>query len=347
MATNYDSLAAAASTASTAALASPPSVTIARCGGGSTTLVVEEGAPLASLAQHTPFLVRIAIGSPRQEDLAVSHASPVHGTGADGRYELRLAAPTRYAHPAGDHLRYVERQRVLSTRFVIQSDGDHLFDAFVRGPAAPHLHDDDEGGTSLRLENMTRVGHALLAGRLHQHRSSVLTLATRAVHGWAAFSYAPDAFAAQAVAVQMSAISRQTVPLSRGSSRPGEEGGDSLAPLVAVIDLGRQCGYWSNVSEEGSGWVVKLHLHDLARGSYWRAAEELSSSERRLLGVGPIGSFETPLHARYTRTSEHGEQLPDAANEATSLPDGGIVSETLSPAVDDQNLTLVEYAIVG
>ena len=76
-----------------------------------------------SAALPAPFVIRVAVGLPSQEDLTVASTEPLHGQGEDGRFRLRLAIPTRFAHQAGELLRHVELTRVQGDALVVLRGG--------------------------------------------------------------------------------------------------------------------------------------------------------------------------------------------------------------------------------
>ena len=107
--------------AAAAAAASPPAVVIALAAERSPVLLVRDGSALAALP--APFVIRVAVGLPSQEDLTVASTEPLHGQGEDGRFRLRLAIPTRFAHQAGELLRHVELTRVQGDALVVLRGG--------------------------------------------------------------------------------------------------------------------------------------------------------------------------------------------------------------------------------
>ena len=128
----------------------------------------------------------------------------------------------------------------------------------------------------------------------------VTTATSVAVLGWAAFSFDAAMFGAPAVAVHLSSFRGA---LSRGSR-------DEARPLVGAFDWERGIGYWSNVTEQGSGWVAKLRLDGVGEAAYSRApSEQLAAREQRRYGVAPIETYQSRLYARYTATSELGYEL--------------------------------------
>ena len=348
-----------------AAQLAPPAFTLKAAPLGGSTLLVDGASPLAAL--RLPIMIRIAVGRPQQEDLVVKRAVPLHPdrhnkssyaleTSTDGRFTLHLGSPLRYNHVPGEALRHVERQRSLGTQFIIHRGGgddadSHLFDARILGPDAPHLHADggvDTRGNTLELQydNITANGYIMLHDGIRSRALS--TALSAAIRGWAAFSFEPHMFAAPAVAIRMYAAPKAQHPgglkLSRGGSSAQDDipqvgqAGASVTPpplraLVGVLDPSNGYGYWTNVSEDGSGWVAKLRLSefpkrrdDLSHGgmpysynddaaatqptahrAYWDGGEKLTASERLAFGLGEVGElYGSPLYARYTRTSELG-----------------------------------------
>ena len=355
-----------------AADAAPPAYTIASAPAGSARLLVDAASPLAALQAHAPFMVRIGVGRPQQEDVIVTGLSALHGThtaeggvtAADGRFALLLAAPTKFAHVPGEALRHIARQAVLSTRFTVHAGSRaHLFDARILGPDAPTLDADGEPPLSLQLVNITNLGMTTLEHAVHGQ--AALAAATAAIRGWACFGFEPAVVAASSVAIRLFGV-RKSAPLTaRGPpllSRGGPSAQDAAPPtvadlgasapsprlrhLAAVLDPATSVGYWSNVSEAGSGWVAKLRLDELPRppvvdstagafsyssatatsseatglptsaggrgaswASYWQGAERLTSAERRAFGLGLVAArYGSEQYARYTTTSELGLQ---------------------------------------
>ena len=153
----------------------PAVFTIAQASAGATHLLVDAATPLAQVP--APYLIRIAVGLPQQEDLAVVGTMALHGSNgtaaaADGRFELTLGEALRFTHAHGEPLRIVDRQAVLRTRFLVYTGGEasqtidetsstRLFDAHISGPDAPHLHDDFQT-LDLQLANLSAMGHHAL-----------------------------------------------------------------------------------------------------------------------------------------------------------------------------------------
>ena len=103
--------------------------------------------------------------------------------------------------------------------------------------------------------------------------------------------------------------------------------------------LSGQRAYWSNVSDEGSGWVAKLDLTAGTKsGGHQRLRERLSARESRLLGVGAIEVFDDPLYARYTHTSELSYVVPPLGEEPRL--------QTLAEVGLQQDCTLIEYFLL-
>ena len=80
---------------------------IAPAAAGAPSLSFGGASALATLP--APFLLRLAVGTARQEDLSVAELTPLHGAGADGRYRARLRAPALYSHETGDPARAIDR----------------------------------------------------------------------------------------------------------------------------------------------------------------------------------------------------------------------------------------------
>jgi hypothetical protein len=342
--------------------ASGPAYTIASTPPGASHLLVDGASPLASL--HMPFLIRIAVGQAQQEDLVVAGASALHGvngteTAADGRFALHLASPSRYAHVPGEALRHISRQAVLGTRFHIYSGGGRggeaalpLFECRIASADAPHLHDDGEP-VELQLFNLSSRGFRALRESGSASSTDLLRASAAAVRGWASFSFEPAMALAAAVAIRFFRFEKHGRSSGRTSGGVAGGGGDAggggwmsltrggdaahetspLRPLVGALDLQASRGYWSNVSESGSGWVSKLRLRSFPRfgqrlrdrgefvddGVYWPSTAPLTADERRMLGVGPVGAIlngGSRLHARYTLSSELGAELSRRVDEA-------------------------------
>ena len=297
-------------------------------------LLVDEASELDAFA--TPFTIRISVGAHNQEDLVVTNSSALHG-GADGRFALRLAAPTRRAHFAGELLRRVQLHALLRTRFEVEWDGQRLFDAHVEGPDVPQL--DDERDAALAVSRLTAEGRTAVA----EPAGRALAAARAAVRGWCLFAFAPEDVEAASVRIGLGPVSRGDVSLlSRGGSAgvgplADGTGGQAVVhasrPLAAVLDQRRERGYWSNVSEARAGWVVKVPLGEMRRGvagtRSWPIAWSgpgsqtdprehppppvLSAREARQLGLGRVSSFGHGLYSRTTPNSEVG-------TPATELP---------------------------
>ena len=276
-----------------------PAWVIAPASSGASVLTVDDGDALAALT--LPFIVRIGVGSSAQEDLTVTEMWPLHGDGSDGRYSLRFAAPSRYAHVHGERLHHVELPQMLSTRFKVHWQGAHLFDAFVRGPDVPHLHGSTEPLALITI-NASAAGLAVLAEPAHRAVAST----SAAIFGWASYSFENASFAAATVAILLSPFRGV---LSRGRRATASR------PLVGALDLQRGRGYWSNVTEEQSGWVARLELADDLGAAYVPLRTRLVSAEVQRFGVGPILPFDSTLYARYTPTSEQGFVLPELPSE--------------------------------
>ena len=248
-----------------------------------------------------------------------------------------------------------------------------LFDATIVGPDAPHIHSEGEpldlqladitadGMHALRRHHPTLrpgMSHAHHDyGDLEAHETSwdaqqadpsvraLLLAMNAAIRGWAAFGFEPAIFAAATVAIRL--ISRrggrhgrggggrsgQAFVLSRGGGALLVPDPKPLRPLAGALDLANSRGYWTNISEAGSGWVAALPLDDFPHaprggalgapqhrgfgaGSHreaWPAGRPqpmLTAEERQLLGVGPVNDrYGSELYARYTPTSELGVEL--------------------------------------
>ena len=178
-------------------------------------------------------------------------------------------------------------------------------------------------------------------------------LVAAAVRGWCAFIFEPAAFAASTVhlrfalvdAAQLAGAPRRAdmpppaaapeqntstptaavVPTAGFFTRGGIAAHTRLPlrPLVGAIDIDRARGYWSNISEAGRGWVAKVSLFEFPHrhDAYWEAGDsgrfELTASEQRMLGVGPIDrAFNNPHYSRATPTSELGRERAGAAVSA-------------------------------
>ena len=241
----------------------PPAFTIASAASGSAKLRVDGASPLVQVP--APFIIRIAIGLPQQEDLAVVDYAALHGLNGtltaasnDGRFELTLGAPMRFGHAAGEPLRLIDRQAVLRTRFQVYSSGQQagasnafgtsvggvstatphirqsatrLFDAYIVGPDAPHLHDEstplDLQLSDLSVEGMRALGryqpttaggslppfahythgtlltHDEQLRRAEANAGALMLAASAAVRGWASFAFEPSAFSAATVAIRL------------------------------------------------------------------------------------------------------------------------------------------------
>lgn len=239
----------AAALAIEAADFAPPAFTIASAPANSGKLLVDAASPLAAV--HVPYMIRICVGRPQQEDLVVSGIEALHGnystrdsafpTASDGRFALHLASPTLFAHVPGEALRHVQRQAVLSTTFPIHAGASsHLFDATILGPDAPHLHADGASSSlELQLANITSRGYATL----HDPTAGPATIAaaTAAVRGWASFGFAPAVISAASVAIRLFGVRKPAhwparatdaaiVPLSRG----GASAQDDAPPVVGA-----------------------------------------------------------------------------------------------------------------
>lgn len=305
--------------ASELAAAARPANVILPAASGSVRLDIDGGAALAAL--DTPFVIRLAVGMHTQEDMPVSHLTPLNGDAADdGRFTIHLRQPTRYAHFSGESLRHVEVTNVLSTRFVVSWEESYLFEAWLRGPDVPNLHS--------ALPVMITTANASLAGlnALGNAAGRALRGTSVAIFGWAAFSVEASALAAAAVALRLTPACSA---LSRGSRRSQAA---PLRPLAGAL-LGAR-GYWTNLTDEDSGWVAKLDFADGVVGEYRPLRERLSTREGRRFSIGPIETFEGPLYARQTTTSELGYIVPPA--RAMSVPE----------AEEDEECTSIEYQVL-
>ena len=312
-------------------------------------------------------MIRIAVGRPQQEDLVVKRAVPLHpdrhnkssyalDTSTDGRFTLHLGSPLRYNHVPGEALRHVERQRSLGTQFIIHRGGgddadSHLFDARILGPDAPHLHADggvDTRGNTLELQydNITANGYIMLHDGIRSRALStalsaairgVGRLLLRAAHVCGARCGDTHVCGTEGTASRWVEAESRREPAQDDIPQVGQAGASVTPPplraLVGVLDPSNGYGYWTNVSEDGSGWVAKLRLSefprrrdDLSHGgmpytanddaaatqptahrAYWDGGEKLTASERLAFGLGEVGElYGSPLYARYTRTSELG-----------------------------------------
>ena len=90
---------------------------IAPAAAGAPSLSFGGASALATLP--APFLLRLAVGTARQEDLSVAELTPLHGAGADGRYRARLRAPALHSHETGEPARAINATDLLRTRFEI------------------------------------------------------------------------------------------------------------------------------------------------------------------------------------------------------------------------------------
>jgi hypothetical protein len=81
--------------------------------------------------------------------------------------------------------------------------------------------------------------------------------------------------------------------------------------------------------------VAKLDLADWAGGEYRPLRERLSSREGSRFSIGPMETFEGPLYARQTTTSELGYIVPPA--RAMSVPEA---------EEDDLECTSIEYQVL-
>ena len=305
-----------------AALA-PPAYVIIAAEKGAVSLTIDGGDLIAAIP--LPFVIRIAVGMHGQEDLPVSALAPVHGSAADGRYVIHLARPSRFTHVPGESLRHVEVTRVLGTRFAVHWEESHLFDAWLQGPYVPSLHSMEP--VALITENVSLAGLAALDDVSGQ----ALRGASAAVFGWAAFNMEASLLAAAVVAVRLSPLCGA---LTRGSHRGGT-GYPPLRPLVGAV-LGDR-GFWSNLTEEGRGWVAKIDLEpsDGSSATGPRLWERLSSREGRWFGLGPIERFDDPLYARHTFTSELGYVVPPAGAPPRV--------RTLAEAHETEECLFIEY----
>ena len=92
--------------------------------------------------------------------------------------------------------------------------------------------------------------------------------------------------------------------------------------------------FWTNLTDEDSGWVAKLDFADGVVGEYRPLRERLSTREGRRFSIGPIETFEGPLYARQTTTSELGYIVPPA--RAMPVPE----------AEEDEECTSIEYQVL-
>ena len=240
-----------------------PAFTIASSSVGAARLLVDGASPLQAIPP--PYLVRIGVGLPRQEDLVVDHVAPLHNgteaTAADGRYALHLAAPARHYHAPGEALRHVHRQATLSTRFAVHAgggDASFLFDCRLTTPDAPHLYDDGVP-LELQLYNIAPEGwYALRAPAAT--RAALVGAATAAVRGWAAFAFDPSVVAASYVAIRL---------FSHRGGRRGQRGGRTdgaaagePAPSRAAAAAGTaatppsSAARWSRLSTSPRVWAT-------------------------------------------------------------------------------------------
>ena len=195
----------------------------------------------------------------------------------------------------------------------------------------PHLHSDLP--VALTTANASLEGVRILADPASPVHSGALA----AVFGWSSFGFEAATLAAVAVAIRLSPFGAARRALSRGSER-AQRAGASLPPLVGALDLRRHVGYWSNITEEGAGWMAKVTLSDARSGTYWPVSDSrLASHEQALFRVAPIATFESPLYSRPTPTSEIGHELPNV------LPSGLQEPSTASSAMDA--LLKIEYSL--
>lgn len=337
--------------------------TIAHASVGDATLLVDSATPLVRVPM--PLVIRIAIGLPQQEDLPVVSFSTLHfsnGTvaapmSADGRYSLRLGAPTRFAHAAGEPLRVIDRQAILQTRFQIFTERPggspsgssavapvvRLFDGYLMGPDAPHLHDED-APLDLQLSDLSADGMKALGrhdptvrkgrpsyrhhayGPLSAHDAPLLQSAwqsaaplmltvSAAVRGWASFAFEPSAFTAANVAIRLRPVhanvgsANRRLSLSRGGTslhRPALP----LLPLVGAVDLATGRGYWTNATEGGLGWVASLRLADFP---------QLVRGGARQSGFGSVGGGGGGSMARVDAAGDGGVGRPELSAGELSL----------------------------
>ena len=300
--------------------ADSPAYTIASSPIGAVSLKVDGGGSLAALP--VPFVIRVNVGMHVQEDLPVTALIPAHGDATDGRYVVHLARPTRKAHSVGEALRHVNVMPVLDAQFVVHWNSEHLFDLQIQGPDVPSLH-----MTTPITTMATNVSSAGMAA-LSDGSGEVLRAASAAVFGWSAFNIEASSLTAAAVILRLSTLCSA---LSRGSRRDARDLGQR--PLVGAL-LGDR-GYFTNLTDESSGWVAKLDLGDAHHGDYRPVHEPLSTREARWFGIGAIERFADPLYARHTATSELGYVVPPAGVPPRV--------RTLAEATEPEECVMIEY----
>lgn len=214
-----------------------------------------------------------------------------------------------------------------------------LFDAYVEGPEAPHLH--DARPLVLQLAEPTAEGL--------EPANATLEAASLAVRAWSSFAFLRADFAAPVVTIRLLAAKLGRRPIS---PPPGGLGPWRVEPsnftrgataqprlaLVGALDLRARYGYWSNVSDIESGWVAKRRLGGFARGVGEAETDGLSRAEQRALGVGPIRAFEPAPNAPYARRIPGTDVGPSMV--------GVLVDGHVSPDGDEGPM-LLEYTLGG